>query len=329
MPERASINQRPQFGVETTSGTSVAANKSLSCFDLVMGIKPTTVMYRGTGHRWPTIQAENKEWTEIDLSGDLDYQGMVYILSSIWGGATITLHTGGTLSHDWVWIPPISGSITPKTYTIEQGDSVRAQKVNYGLVHSFGYKGTRDGFNMTAAMIGQLFQDAITMTATPTAIALSPVVGEQVNIYIDPTAANVGVTQYLRFLDIEYKYDNGFGPFWALNRANTSWTGAVDTVPTNTVKMLLEADAQGMGLLPSLRSGATLYLRVDAVGLIIEGAIPYAFQHDVAIKLTNVDKFQDKEGLYAIGFEGVVVEDAAWGSGQSQKATLTNVLTAL
>ncbi len=84
-----------------------------------------------------------------------------------------------------------------------------------------------------------------------------------------------------------------------------------------------------MGFLTSLQAGSFLYLRVDAVGPIIEGAIPYAMQHDMAIKLTNVDPFSDNEGVYAIGYEGMIMEDTAWASGQSQKMTITNQLTAL
>src|SRR6266571_8592666 len=319
MAERNTLNQRVQIGVETTIGTNIAAGKLLECFNFVMGIKPKVSTFRGTGRRWASTAEENQEWTEVPIDGNLDYQGMVYLVSGPWGGATITTHTGGTLSKDWVWTPPVSGAITPKTYTLEQGDSVRAQKINYGLIHSFGYQGTRADFKCNGAMFGQLFQDSITMTASPTAIALSPVVGKHVNIYVDPTSAALGTTQYTRAFSIEYKYDNGFGAFWSLNRTSTSFTGHADLPPTNTVKLILEADSQGMGFLTSLQAGSFLYLRVDAVGPIIEGAIPYAMQHDMAIKLTNVDPFSDNEGVYAIGYEGMIMEDTAWASGQSQK----------
>ena len=178
-------------------------------------------------------------------------------------------------------------------------------------------------------MIAQSISDGITMTASPTTVALVPVVGKNVNVFIDSTSGGLGTTQYTRFFSIEYKYEGGFEAFWPLNRANTSFTGHVDLPPKNTVKIILEADSQGMGLLSSVQSGSFLYLRVDAQGPIIEAAIPYALQHDIAIKLTNVDPFSDDSGIFAIGFEGEVMEDSAWGSGQSQKLTITNVLTAL
>jgi hypothetical protein len=329
MPERASVNQKIQIGTESTPGTNVAASKVIESFDFVMGVKPDAKTYRATGRRWPSVQEENREWTEVDITGNLDYQGMVYLVSGPWGAATISTHTGGTLSKDWVWTPPITGSITPKTYTIEQGDAVRAHKVNYGLITGFGYKGSRADFTCDAKAVAQALQDGITMTASPSIVALSPVVGKHVNIYIDSTSGGLGTTQYTRFLEVDYKYESGFGTFWPLNRANASFTGHVDTVPKNTVKVLLEADSQGMGLLTNLQNGSTLYLRVDMVGTIIENAITYALQHDMACKIINMDKFTDKEGLFAVGYEMEIVEDAAWSSGQSQKLTITNQLTGL
>src|SRR5437588_4959104 len=216
MPERATVNQRIQLGKETTPGTNVAASKIVECFDVGFSVKPDIKTYRGTGRRWASVAEENREWSELKWTGNLDYSGMVYLVSGPWGAATITTHTGGTTSKDWVWTPPTSGAITPITYTIEQGDAVRAHKVNYGLFTGFGYKGTRADFTCDATMIAQSLQDGITMTAAPTVVALQPVVGKQVNIYIDPTSAGLGTTQYLRFLEVDYKYEGGFKEFWPL-----------------------------------------------------------------------------------------------------------------
>lgn len=329
MPERSTVNQRAQIAAETTSGTSVPANKIIECFDFWFSPKVNAKTYRGTGRRWASVQEINQEWNEIKITGNLDYQGFVYLPSSAWGAATITTHTGGTTSKDWVWTPPTTGAITKKTYTIEQGDSTRAHKATYCMVTSFGYKGNRQDFTCDAAMITQQLQDNITLTASPSVIALQPVVSKQINLYIDTTSAGIGVTQYTKAFEFEYKWDAGAGPFWPLNRANASFAGDIDLAPKNTIKMLLEADSQGMGLFTNLKNGDYLYLRVDCVGNIIESAITYALQHDICVKLTNIDPFSDSNGVFAIGYEGEVMEDANWASGQAQKLTLTNLLTGL
>lgn len=327
--ERATINQRIQIGDETTPGTSVSADKLLECFNFNFAAKPEVVTYRAIGHRFASTAEENREWTEIKIDGNLDYQGMTYLAAGVWGILTPSTHSGGTTSKDWIWTPAVSGAITPRTYTIEQGDSVRAHKASYGLVTGFGYKGSRKDFTCSASMIAQSISDGITLTASPTAVDLQPVVGKQVNLYIDPTSAALGTTQITRGFDVEFLYDSAFGSFWPLNRTNTSFTGHVDTAPKTTFKFTVEADSTGMGQLANLQAGSTIYVRVDAQGNIIESAIKYEMIHDMALKLTNISEFKDQDGIFAVQYEGEVVEDTAWGTGQAQVFTLTNLLTAL
>ncbi len=406
MPDRVSLNQRVQFGVESTSGTNVPANKLLTCFNIVMGVKPEVKTYRGTGRRFPSVQEENTEYTDIAISGSLDYQGLSYLVSGPWGGATITTPTNGINARAWAWTR----------------DSVRAHKVNYGLTTGFSYKVTRHETSCAGTAIAQQLQDAITMTSSPTAVALSPVAGKHINLYVDTTSTGLGTTLYTRAFSIDYQYGNGFGPFWPLNRANLSFGGVADLPPACMVKLLLEADSVGMALLTSLQAGSFLYPRVDALGPVIDNTqtvtlgtqssgtftltykgqttatiaynaasaavqtalqalstigagnatvsgsaggpytvtfaaalasdttaltgsgaslttpgnfaitqtqVYFAMQHDMAIKLTNITPFQDVEGIYAVEFEGTIMEDGAWSSGQAQKMTLTNQLTAL
>ena len=64
-----------------------------------------------------------------------------------------------------------------------------------------------------------------------------------------------------------------------------------------------EADAEGMELLPIMRTGATKYIRIEAIGPVI-GAGPgtYKFTLDTACKVTDIGDFSDQEGVYAIEY---------------------------
>src|SRR5215472_1223021 len=120
MTERAVVNQILQCGAETTPGTAVAANKKLQNFNLTFTPKPEVKTYRGVGHRWVSTAEMNREWTEMAMDGPLDYQEFVYLINGVWGAITPATHSGGTNSKDWIVTPPVSGAITPKTYTIQQ-----------------------------------------------------------------------------------------------------------------------------------------------------------------------------------------------------------------
>ncbi len=334
MTERSTVNQRVQIGAESTIGTAVAANKLLECFTWTMGINADIADYGATGRKYDTIREENTEWVDLTVGGPLDYNGVIYLLNGSMGAVSAAAANSSATAKAWAFNPPVSGSIAPKTYTVEQGDSVRAHKVAYGLFNSFGYNATRKAVTISAKGIAEPISDGITMTSSPTAIALAPVFGKQINLYVDTTSGGLGTTQLTRAFLFDYMFDGIYGPFWPLNRATPGFTGHVDLKPKTTVKLKVEADATGMGFLANLQAGTTLFLRVDALGAQIasdggggSAAIFNEFQHDMAIKIGKPSAFSDEAGIFAIEWEGLVVEDPAWG--KAQTLTVTNLITAL
>lgn len=421
VPEITTVNQKVQVGAESTSslGVSVPATKLLECFDFVPQINGDVIFYRPTGHKYNQSQEENTEWTDITLGGNLDYNGVLYPLGGVMGSVAPVTHGVSTVAKDWVFTPPVLGSIVPQTYTMEMGDSIRARKWTYGLFTDFGYKGTRKDFTVSGKMIAQPLADGITMTSSPTAVAIAPVVAKNVNVYLDPTSAALGTTQLTRVLSVDFNMTGVYGPLWVLNRATVGWTAHVDLVPQPVFKIKVEADQNGMAMLTYLQTGTTYWIRVNAQGAVIDnlqtvslgspasgtftltykgqttagiafnavGATvqtaltglstvgvgnatvtgsaggPYSvnfigtlaqdttamtgsgagltggtflisqnqsfnvFQHDMAVKFNKPSAFQDDQGVYAIEWDSMVVEDPTWG--KSQVFTVTNLLTAL
>lgn len=332
-PERASINQRVQLGAESTSaiGTAVAASKLMECFDWVFGIDGDIQTYRATGHKYPTVQEENTEWVAGTVGGTFDYNGVIYPLSSVMGSVSASTHGSSATAKDWVFQPPTSGSVAPQTFTIQQGDSTHAHSFAYGLFTTFGYKGDRKSFTVSGNTIGQPLSDGITLTSNPTPIALAPIVAKQVSIYLDSSSGALGSTQLLRALSVDFNMGGVYQAFWTLNRGTVGFTSHVDLAPSTMIKIMVEADTQGMSLLTDLQTGSTVYIRVSAQGAQIAadgpGAVYQSFTHDMAVKIGKPSTFQDKDGLFAIEWPGLVVEDPTWG--KSQTATVTNLLTAL
>lgn len=330
-PDRASVNQKLQIGAESTSalGTTVPSNKLLLCFDYVFGIDVDQKYFRATGHKYNSESNLNKEWTGGTLSGEGDYNGLIYPLAGAMGSVAPVAHGASSTAKDWIFSPPLSGSIVPQTYSLQQGDSTHAHGFSYGLHTDFGYKCTRGEFTVNGKLIAQQFTDAVTLTSSPTAIALAPITGNQVNVYLDSTSSGLGTTQLTKFLSVDFSMAGIYKPTWFLNRANASFTSHVDVAPATMVKLLLEADTQGMSLLSNLRAGTTVYLRVDAQGAVIDGAnsANNHFVHDMAIKVGKPAPFSDSDGIFAIEWECTVVEDSTWG--HAHTATVTNLITAL
>lgn len=329
--ERASVNQKIQIGAESTSslGASVAAGKLLENYDFTIGVMADVKNYRPTGRKYDTVTEENIEWTEATLGGVMDYNSLIYPLAGVFGTASPANHSPSTTAKDWIFTPPVTGSVTPQTYTIQQGDAVRAHQFSYGLFTDFGYKVTRKDATCTGKLLGQLLTDGATLTSSPVAVSLAPIVGKAWNVYLDATSGGLGTTQLLKVLSFEFSASGMYGPFYALNRANTSYTGHVDLAPKTTVKLMLEADSNGMALLGYMQNNTTMFLRFDAQGATIDvpNTIKNEFIHDLAVRVTKPNPFKDDAGIFACEWELTVVEDSTWA--KSQTVTCTNLITAL
>src|SRR5260221_11705762 len=248
------------------------------------------------------------------------------------GKVTAVAHGSSATAKDWIWSPPVSGSVEPQTYTFEQGDTTtRAHRLAYGLFTDWGYKGDRKkGLDTSGKLIAQPLIDAITMTSSPSAVALAPLAGKHVNIYLDSTSGGLGTTQLMKVLDIDYSFGGIYGAFYPFNRATLGWTAHVDMAPKTTIKLLMEADATGMSQLTNLQNSTTQFLRISGQGLQIAsdgpGAVYNTFQHDMAVEVTKTTPLLNKGGVFSEPLELEVVRDC--NCGEVPMGTVSNLFTA-
>jgi len=305
MAERATVFQTVQIGVESAYGTKVNATKKLPTVMFEIGPEVDIKSYRGAGYKYPAVAAMNKEHTVATISGPATYNEIVYLLSSVLDAATVTDNTGTTGEATWVFAPDPDGEDAPKSYTIEQGGAGRAHLFTGGIVTGLGIKFDREGVEIDGEMFGKALQDGITMTTLPTELALVPMTATQVQVYLDSTWATLGTTALTRVLSAEWNISDRYGPVWTLS-GTTDFVATVETVPTLELKLMVEADAAGMGLLTAMRANTLKFLRIEAVGETIAGAVKYKATFDTAVRVTAVEPFSDEDGVYAIEwtFEG-------------------------
>lgn len=326
MPERSTITQVVQIGVESTPGTAVAANKKLASLQIMPKINVEADEFKPTGQKYASLVAVNQEWTEADVSGKPCYDEVVYPLAGILGAPVIT--TVGTTGKQHAFTPLSSGDDAIKTFTVEQGSAVRAHSFPYGLLTSLGIDFSRKSIDLNGTMLGQRITDGITLTAAPTSLPLVPFLPTGLDFYLDVSAAALGTTKLTRGISAKWKLDNKAGAAWFVNSANSSFTAHVETDPTNEVALMLEADAVGMGLLPTLRAGDTKFLRVEVTGPTIStGPATYKATFDFALNVNAGTEWKDEDGIFAVEWPCSVVHDATWGS--AFKVAIINSLAAL
>lgn len=164
MPPRASVFEVSNIGLELVPGTPVAATKKLSGTQIKPSIKAETKQSGPTGSRFNTVSALNKEWSEASVDQEVaTYVDPAYIFANALGMPTIANLGSGAYSQTY----DLSSffALTPKTWTVEAGSSVRAMQLAYGLMTDIGMTYSRNnGVGVSGKMIGQRITDAVTLT---------------------------------------------------------------------------------------------------------------------------------------------------------------------
>lgn len=329
MPERSSLLQAIQLGVEATSGTSVAATKRLQSTTMEGAVNVDMQRFRPIGQKYPSTIVEGKEWSSASLTGVLSYTDIIYLLASNIV-STAGVQQAATTAYKWTFAPSSRATDTVKTYTLEFGGAERAQKFAYGLITDFGFTADRGGCAVTGNVIGQKTSDGITMTGSVPDLEEMTVIPNEIDIFLDTTSAGLGTTKLTRVLNFGFQVQNRFSPVWVLNSANPSFVSHVEVEPTAQATLMVEADTEGMAHLTALRAGSARYIRFKATSPNLAGtAIPYSLTFDMAVKVSDVSNFQDQDGIYAIEWTFDLFHDPSWGTGKAMNLEAINKQTIL
>jgi hypothetical protein len=183
-----------------------------------------------------------------------------------------------------------------RTYTIEFGGPLGETNVGDITVTDSTTGGT--GVTVTVTTAG----------AANTALTLVPILPTHVCIYaFDSAQATINTTTnetetYLlhRVMEVQWSMGNRFNPLYVLNCASTGIQAMIEQLPTAQFRIRMAADAEGMGMLSNLRTGASKWFRIKATGATISSAEEYQLIIDLAGKLTDQPSdFSDQDGVYA------------------------------
>lgn len=322
-----------QLVPEVTPGTSIAATHQLAGYALADGAHVDTYQTSPQGHAYITSSNRGKGWGEIKPVGDVDFNGLAYPLSSLFGAATITTAVGGTLSKQWKWTPPIINTVLGQTYTVERGQTGgRARKYAYGCFDTLKLSYTKGDVTIDGHMFSREMTEGITLTSlTPTAIvAAQPVRGTDTSLYLDSTSGGIGGTQLTRVGAMDVSFGNYYIPWYGIDSSQTSFSVLLPAKPTVDLTFRLMSDAAGMAIYNNyVLTGNTAYIRFNTVGPVSDGTAHYTLTLDMACKITGPQDFTEDSGAEVIPFTAKLAEDTAWASGQAVVATLINMISAL
>lgn len=153
--------------------------KRLNGFGVVMGPSIETDPFAPPGAMVPTIVMVNDDFTSGDITGRLDFNGLMYVFSGLFGPPVTTGPVSTAYTHVWTW-----GGRRPNrpvSYTIHNGFPESANVATGFIFNSMSVGGGRaDGFDVSgngfakALLAGQALggitneAQTVTITGTPT-----------------------------------------------------------------------------------------------------------------------------------------------------------------
>lgn len=324
---RGSVNRQIQVGVESTPGTPVACNKLLPSMSLSPNPEIDNKAYRAQGYK---VAGTNKI-IHFDgggtLGGPLNYTEIIYILNTLITGV-ITTPAGGTNSRKHKFSPTATGTDAFKTLTIQEGDSTAATQMAYGAFVDFGLTANDGGADVTGTFVGWA-PTVTTLTGSPTAIAQMPAGPREIDVYIDPTFGAIGTTKISDALSFNMSLGGKQVKKHVLNTTYQAFKELVEAVPSLAAGFVTEHNLQSRNIYTSVTaaSNPVYYIRLKSTGPIIEAAIPYSFQLDLAAQIIDMDT-NDVESIWGSEYKLNPVYDSAFGN-KMFDIEVVNALTAL
>ena len=288
MTERTTAFQSAAYGVESTPGSSATISTRLVGLSIKPQVKVETHKYTPQGSLWPTIMPLGKDYTEAKLDGEPVYEELGFLF-----GSALCAGSGGTYN------PNSSGPNTPSTYTVQVGSTGRAEKFSYGVVTGFGLKWTRSSIDISGDMIGSKLTTSTTFTTGSAPATITPMTPNDVTV----TYAGSGLT---RCFEVDLNVSGRWKPVWVIDSSQNSFVAIAEAVPEGTIKIKTEADAQGFTFLDNLRANNTTETLIISC---VNGSKSCTIT--AAVKVSDVESFEDEDGVYAVGYTLAIVYDSS------------------
>lgn len=319
---RAAVNQTWQIGRETTPGAVTPANKALLAYAFEPAPVIETNQHRRGGYKVPTATQLISERMGADFEGILDYRNIVYVLSSLFGPATISQPDAvqSPSVYKWTWSLDGKKKIAPVTYTTEWGEAGagNGNRFTYGVFSAAEIEIGRASENtISGEMIGQELTTGVALTAAPAEVDVEPVDGDHWDVFMAGTGA--ALTSSPTQLDWVFAATLGFSdlyiPAFPLNSAEPSFKALVEgEEPEFEYEMTLGADAVAAAMITdTARNSKKKFFRLQATGDIIEGELPYQLTFDFCSVVSDADSYQSEDGLYVLPITYSLAYDRTWG----------------
>lgn len=313
MANRPAVDIITQIGKETTPGTAVPAIRKMTELSISLDPELQTKFFRASGYKVDTTGVMQREWSKGKFDGVLSFNSIVYILESLIGSAAGGVVTGSGFT--WQFDPVSTGqNPNNKTFSIEEGDSTAVQKAAFGVFNSLNLDFGTDDVKVSGDMLAQALGAGSITTSSVTEVATAPVTVNQLDIYIDPTAAALGTTRLGDSYNESVAFGPAYGPKFIHDTTFQSFKELIEMIVSLKFSFECEFSTQARALYVAAKASnlPPQFLRIKATGPLLSSGVNYLIQIDLCGKVESVA--ENKSGLmFTYKFNFNAVHDSTWG----------------
>lgn len=315
---RSGVGVVSQFGVETTPGTGVAANRFTPTLNWIFARMIEPKNFRARGSRINSTSVHHKKMAQGSVEGVLDYNSLMYQLSGIFNHPTRT-QIGSIGAYQGIWTPGVtSADSTRKTYTVEIGDATAVEEYNFVQLKGWDLEAGQDDFTSKSDAIGRYPEDAQTITASPTTVAERPVERNDVNLYMDDAVGSLGGTQITNAMEESLSLGDKFKEAFFHNRSAGEFEDVVETPYEPKFSFTTAHNAQSEAIVALVENNPYKFLRWEAQGALLgtHSSVDYyeLIRIDMCGKFEGVEPMINDDEPYAYKYNFTLLNNATLGS---------------
>lgn len=285
--------------------------------------------FRRAGSRGTSVSRKDTAHTTLAITGAPDYNELGYLYTMAFGIPVTTAVPATTTAYQHVWTVKSDAPNPVRFFTAYWGTGEYIRRVIDMRGDGVTVKGERPGKmevngSAFAKEMEDKVRDSIVYPTTVATIPLAPMAGPDVAVKLYEVGA-VSPPFLLDSLMWEVVYGAIAAPVFTYNRT-TSYDGSTEQKePKGTAKLVLPHSDAYLAFMETLDAGTPLVMEVDSSGPIIEGAVPYYWNHTQLV-LTDQDAEDiEKQHILALDIPLLLADD---GSADIITVTLVNTIAA-
>jgi hypothetical protein len=297
--------RRLQLGKEATPGTAVASTALLDFNGTIKDDRELIFPDEAIGYLpGRTRTYTGKYGASLEMEGPLSFEQFPYILDASVAGATPTSDGTGS-GMIYVYTFPTT-TATPSTdlftYTIEGGDNVAAEEMEFSYIDNFSLSGRfGEAWNLSATWKArQCSTSTFTPSSDVTVTTVESVLFTKTKLYVNATTDTIGTTEIAgSLIEAELSVDTGWSEK-PVASGNLYFNDVKMIAPEILLTITMEHDSNSIAQKDAWRAETARLIRLNIFGTALASAgTTYTYKTvniDLAGKWESWDKIDEIDG---------------------------------